>query len=502
MALAAATRYMLGTIPSPAREPTPMARSTLPQIHPVILSGGSGTRLWPMSREHYPKQLLPLCSNQSMLQDTAARVRDETRFAAPLLICNQEHRFIIAEQVRQINLTPQAIVLEPVARNTAAAAAVAALTVAESDPNGLLLLLPADHLIRDQAAFLAAVDTAATVAAGGRLVTFGIVPHTPETGYGYIRRGEVVAGHDGSFAVSAFVEKPTRAVAEGFLTSGDYLWNSGMFVFPAGLFLAELERFEPQVLAAAKASLAEGKRDLDFFRLDKETFAAAPSISIDYAVMERTSSAAVVAADMGWTDVGAWSALWEVGERDANGNVSHGDVLMHDTRNSYVRSEGDALVALVGLDDTVVVATDDAILVASRDRVQDVKVLVEQLKRDGRAEPLTHRKVHRPWGFYQSIHEGDRFQVKRLTVTPGARLSLQKHYHRAEHWVVVNGTALVTRGDEQILLRENESVYIPLGAVHRLENPGKVPLNLIEVQSGSYLGEDDIVRIDDTYGRA
>ncbi len=479
-----------------------MPRTSSPQIHPVILSGGSGTRLWPMSREHYPKQLLSLCSNQSMLQDTADRVRDSKHFAAPLLICNQEHRFIIAEQIRQIGLTPQAIVLEPVARNTAAAAAVAALTLMETDPDALLLLLPADHLIRDQNAFLTAVDAAATVATTGRLVTFGIVPHAPETGYGYIRRGALIAGHGGSYDVAAFVEKPSRDVAEEFLASGEYLWNSGMFLFPVGLFLAELERFEPTVLAAAKASLAAGERDLDFFRLDKETFATSPGTSIDYAVMERTEVAAVVAADMGWTDVGAWSALWEVGQRDANGNVRHGDVLMHDTRNSYVRSECDTLITLVGLDDTVVVATDDAILVAARDRVQDVKVLVEQLKRDGRTEPLTHRKVHRPWGFYQSVHKGDRFQVKRLTVAPGARLSLQKHYHRAEHWVVVNGTALVTRGEEQILLRENESVYIPLGTIHRLENPGKVPLNLIEVQSGSYLGEDDIVRIDDTYGRA
>jgi len=479
-----------------------MTRSSLPKIHPVVLSGGSGTRLWPMSREHYPKQLLPLCSERSMLQETALRVRDPARFAAPLLVCNQEHRFIIAEQVRQSGLTPQGIVLEPVARNTAAAAAVAALTLAETDPDALLLLLPADHLIRDQDAFLAAVDAAAAVAAAGRLVTFGIVPHAPETGYGYIRRGDAIDGHDGVFTVAAFVEKPTRDRAEEFLAGGTHLWNSGMFLFPAKLFLSELERFEPAVLAAARAALVAGSRDLDFFRLDKDAFAASPGTSIDYAVMERTEQAAVVAADMGWTDVGAWSALWDVGTKDPDGNVRLGDVLMHDTRNSYVRSDCDALVALVGLDDTIVVATDDAILVAARDRVQDVKVLVEQLKRDGRTEPLTHRRVHRPWGFYQSIHSGDRFQVKRLTVAPGARLSLQKHFHRAEHWVVVNGTALVTRGEEEILLRENESVYIPLGTVHRLENPGKVPLNLIEVQSGSYLGEDDIVRIDDTYGRA
>lgn len=472
------------------------------RIYPVVLSGGSGMRLWPMSREAYPKQLLPLCSDLTMLQETARRVGDPARFAPPLFVCNQEHRFIIAEQLRQIRLPASDIVLEPVGRNTAAAAAVAALRVQAEDPEGVLLLLPADHLIRDVPAFLRAVEAAAAAAAAdGRLVTFGIVPDAPETGYGYIRRGAALPGGSGGHQVAAFVEKPDRATAEGFLADGGYLWNSGMFVFSAAAFLAELARFEPAVLEAARAAVDRGVRDLDFLRLDPEAFAAAPSVSIDCAVMERTANAAVVGADMGWTDVGAWSALWEVGDKDEQGNVRIGDVVTQGARNNYVRSETDAVVALLGVDDLVVVATDDAILVAARDRVQDIKPLVEGLKRAGRTEPLIHRKVHRPWGFYQSLHAGDRFQVKRLTVSPGARLSLQKHFHRAEHWVVVNGTALVTRGEEQILLRENESIYLPLGVAHRLENPGKVPLNLIEVQSGSYLGEDDIVRIEDTYGR-
>lgn len=476
------------------RTPTPR------KIVPILLSGGAGVRLWPMSREQYPKQLLSLCSDHSMLQDTAQRIAEPSRFARPLVICNQDHRFIIAEQLRQIGLTPSAIVLEPIGRNTAAAAAVAALRVVEQDRDALMLVLPADHLIRDTAAFLAVVEVAAAAAEAGHLVTFGITPTAPETGYGYIRRGPALDGLEGVFPVAAFVEKPPRATAERFLADGLHLWNSGMFLFPAARYLEELERFEPAVLAACRRAIAEGIDDLDFFRLAPKAFAEAPGISIDCAVMERTQDAVVVPCDIGWTDVGAWSALWEVGGKDADGNVCIGDVHTQEARNCYIRSEG-TLTAVVGLDDAVVVVTDDAILVASRDRVQDIKSIVERLKRDGRTEPLTHRKVHRPWGFYQSLHGGERFQVKRLTIAPGAKLSLQKHYHRAEHWVVVNGTALVTRGDEQILLRENESIYIPLGTVHRLENPGKLPLNLIEVQSGSYLGEDDIVRIDDSYGR-
>ncbi|WP_456062060.1 mannose-1-phosphate guanylyltransferase/mannose-6-phosphate isomerase [Azospirillum isscasi] len=468
----------------------------------MILSGGAGVRLWPMSREQYPKQFLPLCSERSMLQDTAGRVSDAARFADPLIVCNQEHRFVIAEQMRQTGRGAARIVLEPVGRNTAPAAAVAALIVAEQDPDGQILLLPADHAIQDQGAFLQAVATASAAAAAGLLTTFGIVPTAPETGYGYIRRGEMVKDHDGAFRVAAFVEKPPREQAERYLAEKDFFWNSGMFLLPVRQYLDELERWAPAVLDACRAALARGRSDLDFFRLDEEAFAASPNISIDYAVMERTEAAAVVPCSIGWTDVGAWSALWEIGEKDQGGNVCHGDAVAWDSRGCYVRSEDGALVALLGMENAVVVATEDAILVAARDRAQDIKPLVEHLKTQGRSEPLLHRRVHRPWGFYQSLHAGDRFQVKRLTVAPGARLSLQKHYHRAEHWVVVNGTALVTRGDEQILLRENESVYIPLGTLHRLENPGKVPLNLIEVQSGSYLGEDDIVRFDDHYGRS
>ncbi|AWK90169.1 mannose-1-phosphate guanylyltransferase/mannose-6-phosphate isomerase [Azospirillum thermophilum] len=472
------------------------------RIHPVVLSGGAGVRLWPMSREKYPKQFLSLCSERSMLQDTVGRVANPALFATPMVVCNQEHRFVIAEQMRQIGLAATRIVLEPVGRNTAAATAVAALIVAEQDPDGLMLILPADHAIQDQDAFLQAIATAAAAAGTGQLTTFGIVPTAPETGYGYIRRGDALPGQDGAYRVAAFVEKPAREMAERYIAEKNFFWNSGMFLLPVRRYLAELERWEPAVLEAARAALAKGRSDLDFFRLDEEAFAAAPSTSIDYAVMERTDSAAVVPCSIGWTDVGAWSALWDIGDKDEGGNVCQGDAVAWDSTGCYIRSEDGALIALLGMTDTVVVGTEDAILVAAKDRAQDIKPLVEHLKKQGRSEPLLHRRVHRPWGFYQSLHSGDRFQVKRLTVAPGARLSLQKHYHRAEHWVVVNGTALVTRGDEQILLQENESVYIPLGTAHRLENPGKVPLNLIEVQSGSYLGEDDIVRLEDHYGRS
>ena len=420
-------------------------------IHPVLLSGGAGVRLWPMSRERFPKQLLNLTSDLSMIQETALRVADPARFATPLVICNEEHRFVIAEQLREAAISPAGIILEPVGRNTAAAVAVAALRIAE-------------------------------------------------TGYGYIRRGERLESGDG-FRVAAFVEKPSREKAQSYIDGGDHFWNSGMFLFPVGKVLAELERFVPEVLAACRQALSGAATDLDFCRLGAAAFAASPSISIDYAVMERTDSAVMVPADIGWTDVGAWSALWEVGAKDENGNVRIGDVLSHDSHNCYIRSET-MLTTAVGMEDAIIVVTDDVVMVAARDRVGEIKTLVEELKRQGRTEPLSHRKVHRPWGFYQFLHGGDRFQVKRLTVNPGARLSLQLHYHRAEHWVVVNGTALVTRGSEQLMLRENESIFIPLGTPHRLENPGRMPLNLIEVQSGAYLGEDDIVRLDDTYGRA
>jgi mannose-1-phosphate guanylyltransferase/mannose-1-phosphate guanylyltransferase/mannose-6-phosphate isomerase len=453
-----------------------------------------------MSREHFPKQLLNLTSDYSMIQETARRVADGALFAPPLVICNERHRFVIAEQLRQVAITPAAIILEPVGRNTAAAVAVAALQIVERDPEALMLVLPADHLIRDEPAFRAVVERAAPAAAAGHLVTFGITPTAPETGYGYIQRGSGLAGFEGVYTVAAFVEKPPRATAEAYLAGGEHFWNSGMFLFPVATVLAELERFEPAVVSACHRAISAAAVDLDFFRLDEAAFAAAPSTSIDYAVMERTDRAAMVPAAIGWTDVGAWSALWEVGAKDGSGNVQIGDVLSLESHNCYIRSEG-VLTAAVGIDDTIIVVTDDAVLVASRHRVGEIKALVDQMKRQGRTEPVNHRKVHRPWGFYQGLHAGDRFQVKRLTVNPGAKLSLQLHYHRAEHWVVVNGTALVTRGDEKILLRENESMFIPLGTPHRLENPGRVPLNLIEVQSGAYLGEDDIVRLDDTYGR-
>jgi mannose-1-phosphate guanylyltransferase/mannose-1-phosphate guanylyltransferase/mannose-6-phosphate isomerase len=453
-----------------------------------------------MSRERFPKQLLNLTSDHSMIQETALRVADPACFAPPLVICNEEHRFVIAEQLRATAITPSAIILEPVGRNTAAAVAVAALRIAAQDPQALMLVLPADHLIRDLPAFRAVVATAAEAAAGGALVTFGITPTAPETGYGYIRRGPALDSIEGAFRVAAFVEKPSRDKAQLYLDGGEHFWNSGMFLFPVAKVLAELERFVPAVLSACRLALAGARTDLDFIRLEAAAFGTAPSISIDYAVMEHTDAAVMVPASIGWTDVGAWSALWEVGKKDALGNVQIGDVLNHDSHNCYIRSET-MLTATLGLEDTIIVVTDDVVMVAARDRVAEIKVLVEELKRRGRSEPINHRKVHRPWGFYQGLHEGDRFQVKRLTVNPGARLSLQLHYHRAEHWVVVNGTALVTRGEEQLLLRENESIFIPLGTPHRLENPGRTPLNLIEVQSGTYLGEDDIVRLDDTYGR-
>ncbi len=465
-------------------------------IHPVLLSGGAGTRLWPMSRENYPKQLLSLYTKRSMLQDTAQRVADRSRFAPPLVICNQEHRFVIAEQMRQLAMAPAVIMLEPVGRNTAAAAAVAALHVVARDPGGLLLVLPADHLIRDTAGFLGVVDKAAAAARTGHLVTFGIRADAPETGYGYIRRGPALPGLDGVFQVAEFVEKPHLALAQRYVADGEHVWNSGMFLFPADRYLAELERLEPAMLAACRAAMERGELDRDFFRLEAEAFGAARSASIDYAVMEHTRDAAMVPAEIGWTDVGAWSALWQIGDKDAAGNVCIGDVLTQDARNCYIRSQ-DLLTAVVGIEDAVIVVTEDAILVASKDQAQNIKPLVERLKEAGRSEATDYRKVFRPWGFYQSLHVGERFQVKRLTVNPGRKLSLQKHFHRAEHWIVVNGTALVTRGDEQVLVCENESTYIPLGTEHRLENPGKVPLNLIEVQSGAYLGEDDIIRYDE-----
>jgi mannose-1-phosphate guanylyltransferase/mannose-6-phosphate isomerase len=468
-------------------------------IYPVILSGGAGTRLWPLSRSLFPKQLLALVGESSLIQDTMLRVKGP-EFAPPLIVANIEHRFLIAEQMRQAGISPGAIVLEPVARNTAPAVAIAALMVAQKDPDGVMLLMPADHIVRNRAAFRQAVVTAEAAAAKNHLVTFGIKPDAPETGYGYIRRGAALKHLSGSFAVARFVEKPDAATAKGYVDSGDYDWNSGMFVFKAGVFLAELERLEPELLAHCRAALDQGKKDMDFFRLEALSFAQARSISIDYAVMERTDKAAVVPVDMGWSDIGSWESLWTASPRDDQGNAIKGDVLHHNTRNSYLRSEG-PLVAAVGVEDIVVVATQDAVLVSRKDASQDVKRIVEQLERSGRELHTTHRKVYRPWGAYESIDTGDKYQVKHITVNPGAKLSLQMHHKRAEHWIVVSGIAQVTCDDKVFALEANESTYIPLGAKHRLENVGAEPLHLIEVQSGSYLGEDDIVRFEDTYGR-
>lgn len=470
------------------------------QLHPVILSGGVGSRLWPLSRSLFPKQLLALAGDNSLIQDTVRRASGR-QFAPPLIVCNAEHRFLIAEQMRSAGVAPEALVLEPQGRNTAPAAAIAALMLAEKDPAAVLLLMPADHVVRDPAAFLRAVDSAWAAAARGYLVTFGIAPQGPETGYGYIQRGEALYEKAPAFLVRRFVEKPDAKTAQAYIDAGDYFWNSGMFVFQAERFLAELERLEPELLGHCRAAIKGGKQDLDFFRLEPTTFEACKSISIDYAVMERTDKAAMVPVEMGWSDIGSWDALWAASERDDAGNALKGDIVQHETSNSYLRSEG-PLVAAVGVENLVVVATSDAVLVARKETSQDVKKIVEQLERAGRELHVTHRKVHRPWGSYESLDSGENFQVKRITVHPGAKLSLQLHHKRAEHWVVVSGTARVTCDDKVFTLRENESTYIPLGVKHRLENIGAKPLHLIEVQSGDYLSEDDIVRFEDSYGRS
>ncbi len=466
-------------------------------LYPVILSGGAGTRLWPLSREMYPKQLLALTSQLTMLQDTAKRLAGVAGAGAPIVVCNEAHRFTVAEQLHALGVEPAGILLEPIGRNTAPAVALAALKAQELGADAVMVVAPADHVIRDARAFQQAAEVATALARNGKLVTFGIVAHAPETGYGYIRRGE---GPGPSYPVAQFIEKPPLDVALQFVASGDYFWNSGMFVFKAGRYLAELAAFAPDILEASTAAYRAAKSDLDFVRIDKTAFEACRSDSIDYAVMEKTRDAVVLPLDAGWSDVGSWSSLFDALPSDEDGNVLQGDVLVHDTHDCFVHSTS-RLVTAVGMDDHIIVETKDAVLVAPKERVQDVKELVTMLKKAGRSESASHREVFRPWGSYDSIDAGDRFQVKRLSVKPGGILSLQMHHHRAEHWIVVQGTARVTCADKTFLLSENESTYVPIGAVHRIENPGKVPLHIVEVQSGSYLGEDDIVRFEDSYGR-
>jgi mannose-1-phosphate guanylyltransferase / mannose-6-phosphate isomerase len=470
-------------------------------IHPAILSGGVGSRLWPLSREQYPKQLLALTGAQTMIQQTVRRLGGAQRFGAPLVICNQEHRFIIAEQLREIGVTPRAIILEPEGRNTAPAAAVAALSTAERfGPEALVLLMPSDHLVADATAFRAAVDQAAAAAEAGALVTFGIKPTSPETGFGYIRAGAALEASAGARVVDKFVEKPDRATAQAYVADGGYSWNSGMFLFRAGDLIAEMERLDAASLDACRQALAAAKPDVEFVRLDAAAFQRASARSLDVAVMEQTRNAAVVATDMGWSDVGSWTALADIAPKDENGNTLIGDAVATDSRNCYVRSDG-RLTALLGIDDAIVVATDDAVLVVAKDRAPDLKKLVDELRAAGREELVSPKRMYRPWGWHQTLELGERFRVKHIMVKPGQSLSLQKHYHRAEHWVVVFGVAEVTCGEEKRLVHENQSIFVPIGVLHRLHNPGKLPLKLIEVQSGSYLGEDDIVRLDDAYGR-
>jgi mannose-1-phosphate guanylyltransferase/mannose-1-phosphate guanylyltransferase/mannose-6-phosphate isomerase len=472
----------------------------VPPVIPVILAGGAGNRLWPLSRQEYPKQLLALVGDHSLVQETALRFADRSRFAAPVVVTSEAIRFTIADQLQAVDVTPLSLVLEPVGRGTAPAVAIAALLALEEHADATIVVAPSDHAVRHIDALHKALDTAVAAARQGLLVTFSIPPSRPETGYGYMEHGTPVPGVDGAFRVASFVEKPDVARAEEMLKGGRHFWNSGMFIFGAAFFLAELERYAPEILAAAKASLAGRSADLDFLRLDATAFGQSPSDSIDYAVMERTERAATVRLEAGWSDVGAWSELWAISEQDAAGNALRGDVVVEDSKNCLVVSDRQ-LTTLVGVENLAVVVTDDAVLVSDLTKAQDVKKLVAKLKDANRSEVQNHKVVHRPWGFYQGVAEDVGFQVKRITVKPGGRLSLQKHAKRSEHWTVVQGTARVTRDHDTFLLQANESTYIPLGAVHRLENPTDQPMTIIEVQCGTYLGEDDIVRLDDVYGR-
>ena len=467
------------------------------KILPVVMAGGSGTRLWPLSRSLYPKQFLSLVDDASLLQGTLLRL-ENLDCTTPLIISNNEHRFIVAEQLRQAGIVDFDIILEPMGRNTAPAIALAALHALRDGDDPIMLVLAADHVIQNVDAFCSSVTLAQRQAVDGKMVTFGIVPTHAETGYGYIRQGKEVL--ESVFEVDAFVEKPDQSTAEAYLCDGHYLWNSGMFMFKASVYLSELEKFRPDILSVCKKAMSGASSDLDFIRLEDSVFAACPDESIDYAVMEKTSHSVVVPMDAQWCDVGSWSSLWDISTKDDNGNVTHGDVIYHNSNNNYVYAEN-SLVATIGTDNLVIVQTKDALLIAKQDQVQNIKKVVDVLKREKRSEHISHREEYRPWGRYDSVDQGGRYQVKRITVKPGERLSTQMHYHRAEHWVAVAGTAKVTRGDDVFLVSENESTFIPVGVVHTLENPGKVPLEVIEIQSGTYLGSDDIVRFDDKYGR-
>ena len=468
-------------------------------ILPVILSGGSGTRLWPLSRRLHPKQLLPLVNDTTMLQDTITRLTGSPDVDHAVVICNDDYRFMVAEQVKETDITSNEIILEPFGRNTAPAIALAAFNAIRDGDDPVLLVLPADHVIADVETFQSALQVGKQQSEAGRLVTFGVVPDTPETGFGYIK-ADSSGGKAQHYPVEQFVEKPDAETAAAYVADGSYYWNSGMFMFKASSYLDALQQHSPEIHAASKAAIDAAERDADFVRVGAEQFELCPSDSIDYAVMEKANNAVVIPVDIGWSDVGSWSALHDVGDVDSEGNTLIGDVKTGMTSNSYVRAN-DRLVVTLGVDNMIVVDTDDALLVANRDNVQDIKSIVEQLSREQREEVNLHTCVYRPWGHYQGIDSGPHYQVKRITVTPGAAISLQLHHHRSEHWIVVSGTAKVTRGEEEFILSENESTYIPLGETHRLENIGKIPLKLIEVQTGSYLGEDDIVRFEDIYGR-
>jgi mannose-1-phosphate guanylyltransferase/mannose-6-phosphate isomerase len=469
------------------------------KIYPVILSGGTGTRLWPLSRELHPKQLQTLHSQLSLLQETASRFSDKN-FENPLIICNQEHRFIVAEHLHEINIKPEAIILEPVGRNTAPAAAIASIILAKRDPDTMILVVPSDHIIKDEQAFKTAIKLASPLAENGSLVTFGIRPTSPATGYGYIEKSIALPNYRSCFKVEHFYEKPSFVEAKSFLSSSDYLWNSGIFLFTAKTFLSELGNLSPKITKSCISAVSKAIIDLDFYRLDEKAFTDCPAISIDYAVMEKTSNIAVIETEMGWSDIGSWDALWQVLDKDKNGNIMSGDVILHNTKNSFVRSES-KLVTVLGMEDTIVVATDDAILVSKKESAQDVKILVDKLKTANRTEHISHTKVYRPWGWYKILEIKDRYQVKIINILPNSKISLQRHQHRSEHWIVVSGIATVTRGEDVIELKENQSTYIPIGMIHRLENLTGGKLQIIEVQSGNYLGEDDIERFDDEYGR-